>query len=118
MYVDEVYTLPHYVNFATTFLGRKRNVLAPPPPPQRFQEWWRSIEAFATPNQAPWRRPCVKVSILEVHYIAQQSNNYSFIRTESCSKLKTWTKTLFYMLYKHYFWAAIPDPIWTTNVPY
>ena len=24
----------------------------------------------------------------------------------------------FDMLYKNYCWAAIPDPIWTTNVPY
>ena len=24
----------------------------------------------------------------------------------------------FDMLYKNYCWAAIPDPIWSTNVPY
>ena len=32
---------------------------------------------------------------------------------------KTWTKTvLTCMLYKNDCWAAIPDPIWTTNIPY
>ena len=42
------------------------------------------------------------------------------IRTVLCTittlKLKTWTKTV--LLYKIDCWAAIPYPIWTTNVPY
>ena len=31
---------------------------------------------------------------------------------------KTWMQTVMTCFTKNYYWAAIPDPIWTTNVPY
>ena len=50
--------------------------------------------------------------------LSQPSNN-SCIRTALCKKKKNWTKTvLTCFTKKNDCWAAIPDPTWTTNVPY
>ena len=46
-------------------------------------------------------------SMMALRGLSQQSNN-------RCVR----TAFSFDMLYKNYCWAAVPDPIWTINVPY
>ena len=49
--------------------------------------------------------------------LSQQRNN-ACIRIALCTKTQNLDEDSFDMLYKNNCWAAIPDPIWTTNVPY
>ena len=49
--------------------------------------------------------------------LSQRSNN-SCICTALCTTTQNLDDNSFDMLYKYDCWAAIPDPIWMTNVPY
>ena len=49
--------------------------------------------------------------------LSQQSNN-PCIRIALCTQTQNLDKDSFDMLYKNDCWAAIPDPISTTDVPY
>ena len=53
--------------------------------------------------------------LMTLRELSQQSNNSCKI---TLHKLQTWTKTVLTCFNtKNECWAAIPDPIWTTNIP-
>ena len=61
-----------------------------------------------------WRYLCCMITFAGAFTTKQQlMHPHSFVYYG-----KTWMKTVLTCFTKNYCWAAIPDPIWTTNVPY
>ena len=48
-------------------------------------------------------------------FTTEQQSRASALHCVQCQNLDEYS---FDMLYKNYCWAAIPDPIWTTNLPF